>query len=324
MAILFILLHLFIFASCIKDKQNYNSNSVLFNLTQNRLHRHLSFDPDQSEVTGNGTVDFNSQEVVMVYVTSKDSSGNLITTGGLNLELEIDLYNTSSEIYMTPIRTYMEDNLDGTYQYEYMALEQGFARVSVIYTIPGVYVQFYDQTGLSGPVVDTQYYPNIDKYYGRDVNVTPSKADYFSLKFTGYLTPPQDDNYTIYCDHDNGVRFYFNGILKIDNFGDVVSEENFTVEMFRDQYYPIRIDYNEEWGEAFIHVYWSFTSQGKQIIPSSFYFQRDYVGNFNNIPIGGFVIPEASLIVNTNITDFTITEDNETVVTEPVIEIEPF
>ena len=103
-----------------------NASIKPFNFSKNKHHRHLSFNSSQSEVTGNGTVAFNAQEIVMITVTSKDSSGNLITTGGEILLLELDIYYSSSGS-TTSINTQLEDNNDGTYQYEYMALDQGSA-----------------------------------------------------------------------------------------------------------------------------------------------------------------------------------------------------
>ena len=129
--------------------------------------------------------------------------------------------------------------------------------ISVIYEFPGVFTQYHNNVDLNDPVINTEYLDNINKHW-QNGNVSINQSDNVSARFTGYITPPTSDTYTIYYHHDNGGRFYFNEQIKIDHWVDDVSEQNFTVQMNTGQNYQIRVEHQDYGGYASADVFWSY------------------------------------------------------------------
>jgi YVTN family beta-propeller protein len=90
---------------------------------------------------------------------------------------------------------------------------------------------------------------------------SPSPAvpvDYFSARWTGSLTAPTTETYTIYAPSDNGVRIWINNQLVLDKWAplDISGWHNFTINMTGGQTVPIKVEYAELYGGAGISLYW--------------------------------------------------------------------
>lgn len=111
----------------------------------------------------------------------------------------------------------------------------------------------------------------------------PSKvnSNTFSVRWTGYVKAPTTGNYTFYIRSDDGVRLWVNGVLLVDNWSDKTSrgsnEKSATIALTKDQYYPIKIEYYENKGEASVRLYWSHGSTSKQIVPNKNLFASETV-----------------------------------------------
>lgn len=118
-------------------------------------------DPTQSDITGTGVQNLQAFDTVTVTVTAKDSSGNLIGTGGsiLTIEvhnectLDIDLVCTevigATQVLASPIVANMTDNSDGTYDYSYSVNLNGKVTVFV-YEVTGVVGYYYGTVDWTG------------------------------------------------------------------------------------------------------------------------------------------------------------------------------
>ena len=102
------------------------------------------------------------------------------------------------------------------------------------------------------------------------------------------MISPKDDTYTFYYEHDNGGRFYFEGVKKIENWGRVYVTESFSMKMKANQLYKIIVELNDVGGLARAYLYWSYTDQIKTIIPSS---NMKYLQYLKNIPLNLQVYP---------------------------------
>ncbi|NOY78863.1 MAG: glucan 1,4-alpha-glucosidase [Calditrichaeota bacterium] len=89
----------------------------------------------------------------------------------------------------------------------------------------------------------------------------PSKipTDKFSVRWTGYLIPPETRTYKIGVVTDDGVRFYLDGKLVVDQWVDRAATQNvISVKLEAGKAYPIQIDYFEDMGDAVVKLVWDF------------------------------------------------------------------
>ena len=96
-------------------------------------------------------------------------------------------------------------------------------------------------------------------------------VDYFSARWTGTLTVPFTETYTIYCPSDNGVRIWINDQLVLDKWAplDIAGWHNFTINLVGGQTIPIKVEYAELFGGAGITLYWFSNSVPWEVIASS-------------------------------------------------------
>ena len=100
---------------------------------------------------------------------------------------------------------------------------------------------------------------------------SPSPAvpiDYFSARWTGTLTAPYSETYTIYAPSDNGVRIWINNQLVLDKWAplDIAGWHNFTVNLTAGQTVPVKVEYAELYGGAGITLYWYSNSLPWEVI----------------------------------------------------------
>jgi hypothetical protein len=83
-------------------------------------------------------------------------------------------------------------------------------------------------------------------------------AEPFSIRWTGYLSVPQDGDYTFYLTTDDGSRVWVDGVKAADAWGHHGVEEprQGTVTLTKGEH-EIRVDYYEEYGWAAAHLEWS-------------------------------------------------------------------
>lgn len=125
----------------------------------------------------------------------------------------------------------------------------------------------------------------------------PSKINNntFSVRWTGYVKAPASGNYTFYLRSDDGARLWVDGVLLIDNWSDKTgrgnNEKSATLALVKDQYYPIKIEYYENKGEASLRLYWSYGSTSKQIVSNKNLFASETVPSTPVPPITSTTTP---------------------------------
>ncbi|MDB6072175.1 MAG: hypothetical protein JWL81_3346, partial [Verrucomicrobiales bacterium] len=100
--------------------------------------------------------------------------------------------------------------------------------------------------------------PTIDFDWGGGSPAAVVPVDYFSVRWTGTLTAPSTETYTIYAPSDNGVRIWINNQLVLDKWVplDISGWHNFTINLTAGQAVPIKVEYAELYGGAGISLYW--------------------------------------------------------------------
>lgn len=99
-----------------------------------------------------------------------------------------------------------------------------------------------------------------------DINV-----DAFSVRWEGKIRPRYSQTYTFYINHDNGAKLWVNGSLIIDQWNDsgtaTPGEHSATIALTANQFYDIRLDWNEGGSVAYCKLEWQSTSQSREVVP---------------------------------------------------------
>jgi hypothetical protein len=94
--------------------------------------------------------------------------------------------------------------------------------------------------------------------------------DKFSIRWTGYIVPLYTETYTFYIASDDGARLWVDNKQLINQWVDQpLTEKKEIISLIAGKRYPIRIDYYENTGVAYMSLRWSSSQQPKQVIPQS-------------------------------------------------------
>jgi alpha-L-fucosidase len=151
--------------------------------------------------------------------------------------------------------------------------------IQLDYTVPttpagtgtGLTAQYWDNAAATGTPKMTRTDRTLNfawRYLGSPDPAIP--ADNFSARWTGTLQPRSTEAYTVTTLSDDTVRVWLDGKLIIDNTTPHEAALNTaTVNLEAGHRYPIRIDYSERTGEAYLKLFWSAPDQGQMIVPAS-------------------------------------------------------
>lgn len=92
--------------------------------------------------------------------------------------------------------------------------------------------------------------------------------DCFSVRWTGWLKAPRPGRCTLLVEADDGVRLWLDDKLLIDEWR-WQNRRRFdaTVEL-SDRSHPLRIEYFEGWGHAFVRLWWKLEDGAEQPVPA--------------------------------------------------------
>lgn len=94
---------------------------------------------------------------------------------------------------------------------------------------------------------------------------------------SSFIQAPYTGTFTIDILRDDEIDFIWDGVLKINNFGDPGPvETTFDVSMTAGSFYPFEIKYTNWYGEKYIKMSWSGPSTPLEVIPASAFVFPDY------------------------------------------------
>lgn len=111
--------------------------------------------------------------------------------------------------------------------------------------------------------------PTVDFAWGQGAPAEGVGADYFSVRFTGFLVVPETGTYSIAVSSDDGVRLWLDGELRLDEWRIRGVEENRIEVELEAGTVPIRLDYFEAHSPAEVHLSWIPPGGAAEIIPAS-------------------------------------------------------
>lgn len=135
--------------------------------------------------------------------------------------------------------------------------------------IPGLKGEYYDNSDFTElKVIRTDSQVNFR--WAEGCPDSQIGADTFSVRWTGKIVPRYSENYTFYTYADDGVRLWINNVLLIDNWkSQRPSECKGELKLNKGTQYDIKVEYFENIKSGQVKLYWSSSSQAKEIIPES-------------------------------------------------------
>ena len=135
----------------------------------------------------------------------------------------------------------------------------------------GLRGEYFDNADLTNPKV-TRIDSTIDFNWGAGNPDPTVGSDTFSARWTGQLEAPRSGIYTFATTSDDGVRLWINNQLVIDNWTAPSGAGNAKrIKLIGGQLYDIRLEYNEQTGDAGVHLLWRQPVSVKplQVVPQS-------------------------------------------------------
>jgi GH43 family beta-xylosidase len=111
--------------------------------------------------------------------------------------------------------------------------------------------------------------PVLEFDWGHDAPAAEVGTDRFSIRWSGWLTPPHTGVYTIITESDDGVRVWIDDALVLDAWTpQYVTRNEVQVELVEGVAVPLRVDYFEIDLEASMRLAWASDELPEQVIPT--------------------------------------------------------
>ena len=252
----------------------------------------------QSTLTHAGSITI-GQSVTFTSV-AKDEFGNTITHESKDIAYQIignhDLVSGTIAV---------NDLANAQYQASYTIPTPSGNDVSTCGTI-GIYAYFveqgleakyYSNRWFAGTPVMTKIDTQVNFDFESNEIIQSVASDYVSIEWNGYLKPTYSEDFTFVTRSNDGIRVTLGGVVIIDalnqtvNDGDSFVKTSNAISLVANQFIPIKIEYYEITGEAFVVLEWSSSSQASQVIPSTQFY---YAGS-SATPITGSSVSSSSV-----------------------------
>jgi hypothetical protein len=188
-------------------------------------------DATKSIATGDGLQYATSGTAASFTVTALDGSAVRRTSGGDNflVELEGTRSMTGSVV----------DNLDGTYAVSYTATKSGTYEASVkLAKSGGLSAAYYENVWFFYTPVKTTVDPQINMDWGTGL-LTPTGADYISVRWQGKIKPQFAETYTFYATTDDGAKLWVDNVPLVDRWDSFCNETSATISLHANVFYNI-------------------------------------------------------------------------------------
>ncbi len=123
--------------------------------------------------------------------------------------------------------------------------------------IPGLRAEYFKNTTLSGKPLLIRTDPWIDSNWEKGDPVIGLGPTDFSVRWSGWLTPPASGDYVLAVTGDDGYRLYLDGKLVIDHWSQHVAEtRQLVIPLRAGTAYAVRLEYFQGPGGAEIAFHW--------------------------------------------------------------------
>lgn len=147
---------------------------------------------------------------------------------------------------------------------------EAFFNISVLGNGTGLLGQYFidPQGDLDEPPVLTRVDTTVN-YIWNDASPDPLlPADFFTVRWTGYVEPLFSETYTFSVSSDDGCRLWVNDSLIIDKWvPQATTEHSGYINLQAGVKYRIRLEFLEIGGGATVQMFWASPHQIRQIVP---------------------------------------------------------
>lgn len=136
---------------------------------------------------------------------------------------------------------------------------------------PGLVAEYFSGITLSGTPLLKQMEPNVNYTgwgNGSPASVVP--IDYFSVRWSGYITPTISGTHTFYVTSDDGERLYIDNTLVVDHWTDQgATTWSGTIDLVAGEKYPLVYEMYERGGGAYALIEWMVPGGTRVVTPNS-------------------------------------------------------
>lgn len=189
-----------------------------------------------------------------------------------------NVYRNGTKVGFTSTETFTDTSLANstTYTYTVRALDgvntlssesDPATATTAAENIYGLSAVFYDNANFTTSKVK-RVDRMLDANYGLNPPDPSVDPETWSGRWTARLKPAHSETYTFFTTSDDGVRFYINDALLIDNWTVHTATVNQATKVLdSSQEYRIRVEYFDQFNSAQIKLEWQSASQVRQVIP---------------------------------------------------------
>lgn len=156
--------------------------------------------------------------------------------------------------YLEGISDYLGQDVRVLYAPETVQLDEVTSTTEFV-TAPGgsrgLKGEYFNNEGLQGEPALVRTDEHVDFRWGDGSYADGGPVDHFSVRWTGYFIPREEDDYKFYVSTDDGARLYLDDALVIDdwhNHGETLN--TYTTHWKAGQQHRIRLEYFEGTGSA--------------------------------------------------------------------------
>ncbi|HVW60925.1 MAG TPA: PA14 domain-containing protein, partial [Puia sp.] len=153
----------------------------------------------------------------------------------------------------------------------------------------GLVGEYFTNKFLTGAPAYVKLYDTIGFKWDRNPPATPVQnfpSDFFSIRWTGRLKAPVTGRYVFHTTPDDGVRFWLNDSLLIQNYLPQTLGKD-TVYLVAGEMYPLKMEYYENGGNAKIDLQWSYPGQSTYVNVPRHYLYPPAVDTFD---VNGYLV----------------------------------
>ncbi|RYZ13625.1 MAG: hypothetical protein EOP49_54285, partial [Sphingobacteriales bacterium] len=137
----------------------------------------------------------------------------------------------------------------------------------------GLLAEYYNNQNFEGTPVKVVIDGSMshDPPWALEAPTSGVQTDHFSIRWTGRIKAPQSGTFSFQTASDDGVRFWINDSLIIDNWGIHGSDtRSASVSLLAGEFYRVRIEYFDFDEAAGMHMHWQLPgTSGYDLIPAS-------------------------------------------------------
>ncbi len=136
----------------------------------------------------------------------------------------------------------------------------------------GLIAEFYNNKNLEGAIINTRHDSIIDFNFDDQPPIDKIGKDNYSIRWQGFITPPQTRKYTFYTSSDDGVRLFIDNKLLINNWSDHGTiVDSAVIELTAGKAYPVKLEFYENGGSEVIQLGWDYkeTKKSDELLASA-------------------------------------------------------